>query len=85
MPKDQLAALVIAARKRAGFPTQYAFCKATGISSGTISDIESGKSSPSVKTLGKLMNAIDVDVVVMFRSRKKPRKAKSKPKDSRRC
>ena len=79
MPKDQLAALVIAARKRAGFATRYAFAKAAGVRVSTIDGIEGGKTSPSVATLEKIMDAIDWKVLVTFRPRKRIRKAKAKP------
>lgn len=73
MPRDQLAALVTAARKRAGFKTIYAFCRETGISTGTMSAVESGQISPTVENLERIMDAIGWDVDVTFRPRKKKR------------
>ena len=73
MSKDALAALVIAARKRAGFTSRYAFAKAAGVAVSTLAGIERGETSPSVETLEKIMNAIGWDVAVPFRPRKKRR------------
>jgi len=71
MPRDQLAALVTAARKRAGHKTVYAWHKATGMSVSSIYDIESGRTAPTVENLERIMDAIGWDVVVMFKQRKK--------------
>ena len=79
MPRDQLAALVVAARKQAGYETLYACCKATGISTGTLSDIESGRHAPTVENLERVMDAIGCNVVVTFPPRKRKRKRSDKP------
>lgn len=73
MPRDQLAALLIAARKTAGYPTLYAMAKDTGISHATLHGIEHGTRSPTVETLEMVMDAIGWDVTVTFRPRKKTR------------
>ncbi len=73
MPRHQLAALVIAARKRAGYDTRYQFAKAADVPASTLRDLENGKTSPSVETLEKIMHAIDWDVVVTFQPRKNKR------------
>lgn len=73
MPKDQLAARVVAARKRAGYTTRYQFAKAAGVAKSTLAGIETGETSPSVETLEKLMDAIGWDVDVTFRPRKRKR------------
>ncbi len=70
MSKKKLARLVTTARKRAGYETIYAFCKATGISTGQLREIEAGVSSPSIDTLEKIFDCIGWDVAVTFRPRK---------------
>jgi transcriptional regulator with XRE-family HTH domain len=74
MPRDELAALLIAARKKAGYKTLYALAKATGISHATLHGIEHGTRSPSVETLEMIMNAIGWNVDVTFRPRKMRRR-----------
>ena len=73
MPKKQLADLVVAARKRAGYSTRYKFARAAGVAGSTLSGIERGETSPSVETLEKIMDAIGWDVLVTFRPRKRKR------------
>jgi len=69
--KPQLAAQIQAARKKAGFKTLYALHKETGTSLATLQRVESGESSPTVKTLENLMNAIGWEVEVTFRPARK--------------
>ncbi len=66
MSRQEIASLVTAARKRAGYDTIYAFCKATRLSTGQLAEIESGTSSPSVATLEKIFSAIGWHVTVTF-------------------
>ena len=73
MPKDALAALIIAARKRAGYDSRYEFAKVAGVAKSTLDLIESGQANPTIETLEKIMGAIGLDVVVTFRPRKKKR------------
>ncbi len=70
MSRSEMASLITAARKRAGYETIYAFCKKTGLSTGLISGIERGINSPSLDTLEKIFDAIGWDVVLKFRRRK---------------
>lgn len=71
MPKDQLAALIVAARKRAGYKTRYQFARAAGVATSTLGSIETGAASPTVETLEKIMNAIGWDVAVSFAPRRR--------------
>ncbi|MGF7056465.1 helix-turn-helix domain-containing protein [Brassicibacter mesophilus] len=43
----------------------------TGLSKSTISDLENDKSSPTVETLQKIANALEVDVEDFFKSEQK--------------
>jgi len=73
MNKDigrDIGRLVAVARKRAGYKTIYAFCRATGISTGHMSDLENGTSSPSIATLEKIFGTIGWEVRVTFRPAK---------------
>lgn len=38
----------------------------TGLSKSTISDIENGKSSPTIETLSKISKALDVEIINLF-------------------
>jgi len=61
-----LGQMVAAARRRAGYRTIYAFSQATGISSGQLSEIERGVSSPSIATLERIFDTIGWSVKVVF-------------------
>jgi len=65
-----LGPMIRAARKRAGHKTIYSMAKATGLSSGQLSELEAGKYSPSVDTLEKIFAAINWEVAVTFRPRR---------------
>ena len=65
-----LGPMIRAARQRAGHPTIYSMAKATGLSSGQLSELEAGKYSPSVDTLEKIFDAIGWEVAVTFRPRR---------------
>ena len=71
--KSQLAAQIVAARKEAGYETRHQFAKVAGVAKSTLDLIETGQANPTIKTLKKIMNAIDYEVDVTFR----PRKSKS--------
>ena len=73
MPRDQLAALVVAVRKRAGYTSRRQFSQAAGVPVSTLAGIERGDTSPSVETLEKIMDPIGLEVVVTFRPRKRLR------------
>lgn len=81
MPRDELAALIIAARKRAGYKTRYQLAQASGVATSTLGSIETGAVSPTVETLEKIMDAIGCDFIVTFRPRK-ANKRKSQPQES---
>lgn len=78
MPRDQLAALFQAARKKAGYRNCYHIYQKTGISTATLYAIERGDSSPTVATLERIFNAIGWDVVITFRPRKHGYKRRKK-------
>lgn len=46
--------------------TQSELAKKSGVSQSTIAQIESGRKDPSVKTLGKLAKALDVQLAIFF-------------------
>lgn len=48
--------------------TQSALAKASKLSQSTIAQIESGAKDPSVKTLEKIANALDVVIPILFAS-----------------
>jgi transcriptional regulator with XRE-family HTH domain len=73
MPRDQLAALLIAARKKAGYPTVYAMAKATDLPITTLQETEAGNRSPTLETLERIMDAIGLEVVVTFQPRQSRR------------
>lgn len=52
-------------RKRRNL-TQSALAKASGLSQSTIAQIESGSKDPSVKTLEKIAQALDVAIPILF-------------------
>jgi len=68
--KEELGQLVAAARRRAGFKTLYQLARETGLSSGQLSLIERGLTSPSIETLERIMAAIGWEVEVIFRPAK---------------
>ncbi|GMQ98353.1 MAG: hypothetical protein BMS9Abin17_0861 [Acidimicrobiia bacterium] len=51
-------------RERAG-RAQSLLAKLSGVSTRTISEYESGRGSPTVRTLGRMAEAVGMDVVVM--------------------
>ena len=59
---------VSAARKSRGV-SQASLAEKTGIDQSDISKIERGIANPSVKTLQRIANALDCDLVIKFRSR----------------
>ena len=68
---NDIATLVTAARRRAGYRPIYAMAKATGLPKSLLRDIEKGVSSPSIETLTRIMDAIEWDVIVGFQPRRK--------------
>lgn len=66
-----LGASVARARRRAGYKTIYEMHRATGYSPGHLRDIESGVSSPSVKSLERIARLLGLELDLAFR---KPRK-----------
>lgn len=68
MDKIPLGSQVRLARRAAGHQTVYSLSKACGVSCPVISDIETGKSSPSVSTLKRIFEPIGWEVVIGFRA-----------------
>ena len=75
MSRKQLAARIVAARKRAGYSSRYQLRDVSGVATSTLGSIENGEVSPSVETLEKIMKAIGWQVNVTFRpeTRGRPR------------
>lgn len=60
-----LGARIAYLRKRREF-TQSELAKRSGVSQSTIAQIESDKKDPSVKTLEKLAEALEVHIAILF-------------------
>lgn len=58
---ERIRANIIRVRKAKGY-TQERLAYESGMSKGHLSEIESGKKSPTVKTLEKLADTLEVDI-----------------------
>ena len=65
------AELIYTTRQRLGL-TQQGLADLAGVSRHTIIDVESGKSSPSVSTLEKVLDALGLRIEVVPNYRKSP-------------
>ena len=64
-PEFAIIQAIIDARKSSGL-TQKALANKTGINQGDISKIESGTANPSLKTLKRLANGMDMMLKIEF-------------------
>ena len=63
--------------KKLGFRTCYAAARAIGMDSKQLSQILKGQVSPTIRTLERIFDAVNYDVVVNFEFRRRNQDAKS--------
>ncbi len=66
---DPIVEMITAMRIKRGY-TQMALAEALGISQSMISDLETGKVQPTIKTLRKYLDFFDKDLYVYARDKK---------------
>lgn len=80
--QELLGARIRLCIEKAGYPTVEQFAFAFGIGKSTLSDVLSGKKSPTVSTLARWANALEIPLTEFFRDERLNDWVRETPPDS---